>query len=85
MDTNQLLPEGAETGGPSIAEELLRAIMENPQSTQDKVCIILGFSSVFSMLDYISCHTSILRNRKKKLPVYIKKTWHNSMHSRLCM
>ena len=39
METGQLTGESAEGGSTSIAEELLRAIMENPQSTPDKVAI----------------------------------------------
>ena len=39
METGQLTGESAEGGGTSIAEELLRAIMENPHSTPDKVAI----------------------------------------------
>ena len=40
MDTGQATGESATGGGPSIAEELLRAIMENPASTADKVTAI---------------------------------------------
>ena len=39
METGQLTGESTEGGSTSIAEELLRAIMENPQSTPDKVTI----------------------------------------------
>ena len=42
METGQLTGDSAEGGGTSIAEELLRAIMENPQSTPDKVTILLS-------------------------------------------
>ena len=60
METGQPTGDSAEGGSTSIAEELLRAIMENPQSTPDKVAIhpidflwqeIFGFK--FSTLPFV--------------------------------
>ena len=56
METGQLTGESAEGGGTSIAEELLRAIMENPKSTPDKVAISSTFyHRKFLVLNLVLC------------------------------